>query len=110
MIRLRLWLGWRLGFCVGIGCDYVFCLVRVWLLWICSGVSVWFVGFGVGMIAVVFDLVAFGLGGVCFWVGGLAVLLVVYCMLCCSLLCGFCGGLAAFVAVWGYSGCESGWA
>lgn len=58
---------------------------------------------------VVFDLVAFGLGGVCFWVGGLAVLLVVYCMLCCSLLCGFCGGLAAFVVVWSYSGCESGW-
>lgn len=40
------------GVCVGIGCDYVFCLVRVGLLWICSGVSVWFVGFGVGMIAV----------------------------------------------------------
>lgn len=37
---------------MGIGCDYVFCLVRVWLLWICSGVSVWFVGFGADMIAV----------------------------------------------------------
>lgn len=44
------WVG--VGFFVGIGCDYVFCLVRVWLLWIRSGVSVWFVGFGVGMIAV----------------------------------------------------------